>query len=222
MAMKKMIFMWMAAMVISASAETFDTEDYFSITLPSEWVRMPDDALVSFTETVGESSPDTSEGIVYDYGFQKATDGQWLSYPCILVEVRNIGRFSTGDLERFAEQSAGDDTQLNEDKALFLEIREKDGINILVARQLTERGFIQLSGFAPVDTFDQYEPVFRDAFANLKIDEAIQYKPQITDHAPVVGNVNLGKVFIVCVQAALVGGIMWVVYTLVRRKLKRA
>ncbi len=217
---KRVITLYLAALVVSAGAGSFETEDLFSIALPKGWVRMPDDVLVSYAEAAAETASE-EPAQVYDYGFQLSSSEEWFSYPCILVQVKNIGRFSTGDLERFAESTEGSTSQLNDDKSLIIEVHERDGIDVLVGRQLTEYGYIELSGFAPADTFSEYEGVFREAFSNLKLDDRILYKPRITDNAPVIGNINLGKVFLVCLQAAVVGGVLWLIYGLLKRLLKR-
>lgn len=211
--MKKVVAICLVSLAVSAGAGTFETEDLFSITLPHGWVRMPDDVLVSYAEAKNE---------VYDYGFQLSDAEKWLAYPCILVQANYDGRYSTGDLERFAEDSGGNIADYDAGKALFTEVLVQDGIKVLVGRQLTEYGFIELKGFAPEEAFDEYEGVFREAFSKLKIDELIQYKPQITDNAPVVGNINLGKAVIVCVQAALIGGVLWLVYSLIKRTVTRS
>jgi len=219
--MKRAITIALAVLSISAYAGTFETEDLFSITLPDGWVRMPDDVLISYAETMAENSVD-EEAPFYDYGFQLNSSDGWLTYPCVMVQVNYTGRYATGDLDRYAEDAGGENVQLNDAKDLFMDVREQNGVKILIARQLTEYGFIELSGFAPEETFAQYENIFRDAFSTLKLDEKIQYKPQITDNAPVVGSINIGKVVLVGIQAALVGGVLWLVYVLLKGVLKRS
>lgn len=216
---KQLIAACMVMLAVVAGAGTFETEDLFSITLPSGWVRMPDNVMLTYAENVAQQSPD-APAEVYDYGFQLESAQEWFSYPCILVQVQNIGRFSTGDLERFAQNAEGEVSSMNND-TLFMDVHEMDGVKVLVARQLTEYGFIELSGFATADTFEEYEAAFRDAFSSLQIDELLQYKPQITDNAPVVGSINLGKVVLVFVQAALIGGGLWLVYGLLKRLIRR-
>lgn len=219
--MKRIIAVSFVAMAISAFGGTFETEDAFSITLPDGWVKIPTSVIANFSDRLGDDT--TSETVhAYDYGFQMDESAGWLSYPCILVQVKNLGRFSTGSLERFVESNTGNEANLADDKTLFMEVREQDGVKVLFGRQLTEYGFIELTGFAPADKFDDYEGVFKAAFSTLGIDDAISYKPRLTDNAPVIGNINLGKVLVVCVQAALIGGLLWFVYRLLKRKLRHA
>ena len=202
-------------------AETFETADYFSITLPDGWIEVPSEVLNDFSEQM--AAEEAAVAPVYDYAFQADSSSGWLSYPCVLVQVRNnAGRFASGDLKRFAEGVSGDDANLEGNSTLFMEVREQDGVKILFGRQLTEYGYIEMTGFAPADLFEQYKSVFEDSFSSLTISDEISYKPRFTDNAPVVGSVNLGKVLLVCLQAAVVGGGLWLVYSLLRRKLKRA
>lgn len=213
--MKRIIAACCALLTISVGAGTFDTEDLFTITLPQGWVRMPDDVLIKYAEVMDERAVDEAVQ-VYDYGFQLSED-EWLSYPCVLVQVNYVGRFSTGDLGRFAQDAGGESASVNADKALFMEVRGQQGIKILIARQLTEYGYIELSGFATDDTFQEYEAVFRDAFSSLQLDDLIRYKPRLTDNAPAVGNINVGKVVVVFIQASFVGALLWLAYGLIRK-----
>ncbi|MBN2164103.1 MAG: hypothetical protein JXR25_07185 [Pontiellaceae bacterium] len=216
---KQVITACAVALTLSAGAETFETEDFFAITIPDSWVQVPVSVLENFAEQV--ESEDASVP-PYDYAFQADASAGWLSYPCILVQVRNIGRFASGDLERFAQDAAGDDVNLGGNSTLFMEVREQDGVKILFGRQLTEYGFIEMTGYAPAESFDEYKGIFEETFSTLKIGDEISYKPRFTDNAPVIGSVNLGKVLVICVQASIVGAGLWLVYSLFRRKLKRA
>jgi hypothetical protein len=215
--MKKIVAVCLVAVAVSVSAGTFNTEDRFSVTLPAGWVRMPNDVLDSYAASLDEASPDES-GQFFDYGFQLKDAGDWLAYPCILVQVNREGRFETGELAR----SAGEQSEVDMEKALLMEVRGQGDVKILVARQLTEYGFIELRGFASAEGFDEYEALFRQAFSGLRVDDPYGYKPQITDNAPVVGSINLGKVLVVGIQSAVVGAVLWLVYSLLRRKFKRA
>lgn len=217
---KNILMTIMMALAVVAHAGTFETEDLFSITLPEGWVRMPDDVLLQYAEAVSESDDEALP--VYDYGFQLKSSEEWLSYPCVLVQVNYFGRFSTGDLERFARDSEGGIVDMNGNKTLFIGVQEQDGVKVLVGRQLTEYGYIELNGFATSDNFSEIEGVFREAFTNLKIDERIQYKPRMTDNAPTIGEINVGKVVVYSIQAALVGGLLWGIYGLVRNSIKRS
>jgi hypothetical protein len=207
-------------LTLSVGAGAFETEDLFSITLPDGWVRMPDQVLISYAEQMEKAAPE-GDASYFDYGFQLADEETPLAYPCVLIQVHYLGRFATGDLERFARNFGGENAHLNDDKTLFTAVQEQDGVKILIGRQLTEYGFIELKGFATADTFDRYAPVFDEAFSNLSLDDRILYQPRITDNAPVVGSINVGKVVVVFIQAAVVGALLWLVYGFIRSKIRR-
>ncbi len=219
--MKKMIAAGMAMLVVSSYGGTFELEDLFSITLPDGWVKVPDQVMVSYNEEALEKSEDET-AVIYDYGFQLADADGWLKYPCVLIRVEYDGRYSSGDLERYAEQADTDTVKVDEGNTFFMEVHEKSGIKALAARQLTEYGFIEMQGLATVDSFSEFEGVYREAFSNLQLDSQIQYQPRITDNAPVLGNINLGKVLLVSLQAALIGAGLWLVYSLLKRAVKRS
>ena len=54
------------------------------------------------------------------------------------------------------------------------------------------------------------------------LDDLIRYQPRITDHAPALGSINVGKVVVVFIQAALVGGVLWLIYGAIRNAVKRS
>ena len=245
--MKRTIALCCLATALSAVGDTFQTYDQFSITLPPGWFWMPENALNQFAQSIDALSPETP-GQVYDYGFQYGNTDKWFTYPYILIQVRPVGRIPTGEMARYskvkrgmeesldqvreglasvlAEASAGDPVFDDENRILWtsmsMELQSGVLVRSLIAVKLTETGLIQLSGYATADTYDEYEPIFREAFATIELDEAIRYVPQITDHAPVIGNINLGKVFILCLQAALAGGVLWILYALIRRSVRHA
>lgn len=219
--MKRFVVLALSAVAFISVAGTFDTEDYFSMTLPDDWIRIPPEVLDVYPGTAMEGEVAPVE--TYDYGFQLESAGEWFSYPCILVQVRNnVGRYTTGELAQFMEQQ-GDvvDARLERDNTFYSGIVEKDGVAVMIGRQLTEYGFIQLNGFCAAESLPEYEEAFRSAFASLKIDEAIRYKPQLTDNAPVWRGINLGILGLALVLSALVGGVLWFIYAMILRMIRR-
>lgn len=230
--MKRMIAACIAAIAVSAGGKTFETYDDFSITLPDGWVEIPGYVLQAYVEKVDEIFPDTPRQ-VYDYGYQIENDGKWMTYPYILVQSRPIGRIPSGVLARnqkpsmqtrdigLSEVRLGVSTYDKENQILWstLSTRIQGGEKAkgLVAIKLTELGYIRLAGYAPEDSFDEYENIFREAFTSLGIDESIAYKPQFGDAMPVIGGIMTGKVLVWCIQAVVIGGVLWLVYILLKR-----
>ncbi|HSR88602.1 MAG TPA: hypothetical protein VLL07_06575 [Pontiella sp.] len=231
--MKRTIAAWIAAIAVSVCGETFETDDEVSITLPDGWVQIPGNVLQEFSETMDVLSPDTPRQ-VYDYGYQKDGDGNWLSYPYILVQFRPTGRIPSGELARYQQMSTqmlgdiglsevrlGTSSYDREHQILWSMLsthaRNGETVKALVAVKLTEVGYIRLTGCATAESFDEYETVFRDTFSSLGIAESIAYKPQFADTMPVIGGIMTGKVVVWFVQAVMIGGVLWLAYIALKR-----
>ena len=228
--MKRMIAACIATLAFSASGETFETYDHFSITLPDGWMEIPSTVLQAYAEQVEELFPDTPRP-VYDYGYQ-IDDGNWMTYPYILVQFRPVGRIPWGELARFKEKnlqigdiglsevSVGESTYDQKNHILWSTLttpaRNGETAKALVAVKLTEMGYIRLIGCASEDSFDQYATIFREAFGSLEIGKSIDYKPQFGDTMPVVGGIMMGRVLVWCIQAVVIGVALWLVYISVK------
>jgi hypothetical protein len=230
--MKKIIAVCVAALAVSVSGITFETDDEFAITLPDGWIQIPGSVLQVFSETIDALSPHTPRQ-VYDYGYQMGSDENWLSYPYILAQFRPTGRIPSGELARYQKTSAqmGDiglsEARLGQssyDKknhilwsTLITHSQDGQALKALVAVKLTDIGYIRLTGCATADLFDHYETVFRDAFSSLIMDESIVYKPRFADTMPVIGGIMTGRVLLWCIQAIVIGGVLWLVYIFIKR-----
>ena len=117
--------------------------------------------------------------------------------------------------------SVGESTYDKENNILWSTITKQavngETVKSLVAVKLTESGYIRLTGCATEASFDQYAKVFREAFGSLEIDESIAYKPQFGDLMPVIGGIMTGKIILWCIQSVVIGGILWLVYMLLKR-----
>lgn len=229
--MKRIIAACVAAIAVSASGETFETRDGFSVVLPDGWVEIPGTVLQAYAEKVNQLSSDTPQQ-AYDCGYQIDHDGVWMTYPYILVQFRPIGRIPWGELARFPEKNLQTEDGPSEVSVVESAYDKKNHIlwskltaptedgetaKALVAVKLTELGYIRLTGCATEDSFDQYAKVFRDAFIALEIDESIAYKPRFGDTMPVVGGIMTGRVLKWVIQAVMIGGALWLVYILLKR-----
>ena len=234
--MKRTIAACIAAIAISACGETFETRDDFSITLPDGWVQIPGSVLQGVAAKLDELSPDTPRQ-VYDYGYQIDDDGQWLTYPYILGQFRPAGRIPSGELARYQKMSSqmgdidlsevrfGESTYDKENLILWSTITahtlDGEAVKALVAVKLTELGYIRFTGCATEALFDEYEKVFRNAFSSLGMGESIAYKPQFADAMPVIGGIITGKIVLWCIQAVVIGGVLWLVYILLKRLVRK-
>ncbi len=223
---------------VTAVGETFEPSTLLSIDLPDGWVEIPADVLDAFAMKTDEISPD-SPAQYYDFGYQApAEGGRWLSYPYVLIQVRDVGRIPSSELARYQKLGAEmdeftlPDVSIGEtmyDKGnqilwstLAAHTAEGESVKALVAVKLTEIGYIRLMGCATEETFGEYKTIFKNAFSTLGIDESLAYKPQVGDAVPSVGGIKTGKVLVWFVQAVVIGGLLWAVYHFLKKKLKKA
>jgi hypothetical protein len=243
--MKTVLAAIMTLLLCSAEtvAETFDTSDGFSVTLPSGWAEAPPGALRNLEAAIGKMSQGAEEN-QYDYGYQLASASRWFEYPYILVQVNRDGRIPEGQLRQHkriesefrqgledAEEAFGgavsdtrqDETLYDETdhvlwSALKMKIQGVGDVRGLMAIKLTEFGFIRLMGYATEETFAHYSPIFSEAIRTLAIADEYRYRHRLTDHAPTIWGINLGQVAIAGLIGGLAGGALALIGYLKKKK----
>ena len=227
-------------------AETFETRDDFSVTLPSGWVEAPPGALRHLEAAIAELSQGANEQH-YDYGYQLESASTWFEYPYILVQVRRDGRVPEGQLTQYEKieselregaerveetfrsvfsnleqgEIAYDEAEHVLWSAATMNVQGVGAVRSLVAVKLTEFGFIQLMGYAREETFAQYSPIFREAVHSLAVAEEHAYRPRLTDHAPSFFGINLGQTLIAGLVGGLAGGAAALIARWKRRRDRR-
>jgi len=243
--MKKTLAAIFMASALFVEADTFQTSQ-FSLTLPDSWVEIPKEVLDAYSEQLAQLAPDNPKQ-VYDYGYQYHDPEGWFRYPYILVQIKNVGRISSGELGQYKKIRKGldegvDDVETNlsgilsnasigepihdeENQILWttmsMDVNSVGRINAITALKLTEQGFIQFNAYATEATFNKCADVYRTAFSGLHINASIAYKPQVTDNAPSIGGVNMGKVAIAGLKGALIGGIIGL-FSWIKKKRKNS
>lgn len=234
---RKLILLCIAVVAVSVRGATFNTTNGFAIDLPESWVPVPAHVLDAFSERTDNLSSNAPMQY-YDYGYQAVlTNGQWLSFPYVLIQVRPVGRIPSSELARYQtlsekmEDFSLPDVSISEtvyDKEnhilwTTLSTYTEDGLPVkaLVAVKLTEIGYIRLMGCATEDTFEEYVKTFRNAFSTLEIDESLAYKPKFSDAVPSVGGIKTGMVLVWAIQAMVIGGVLWVVYLVIKRQVRK-
>lgn len=228
---------------ISTFADTFKTDDQFSITLPEGWIEIPTGTLDEYCEALAELAPNIQQ--TYDYGFQHTSQDNWFSPPYILIQVKNIGRVPSGKLSQFKKfdkasenvtekikESFSDqisDVALNEptydsqNNILWvfssIGLREGETVKCISAMKLTEKGAIQLMGYSTEDSYETYKDFYRETFINLGVEESIRYKPQVTDSIPILNGINWDEVMLAGIKGAIIAGIISV-FTIFSKKKK--
>ncbi|NRB28310.1 MAG: hypothetical protein HRU37_11595 [Roseibacillus sp.] len=233
--------------VLLVSAETvavtFDTNDDFSMTLPSGWIEAPPEALRNIEAGLEELSQGAGK-LRYDYGYQLASARVWFEYPYIIVQVVRKGRVPEGQLTQHKQLESEFRKGLEETEEAFgavvsnmeqgetlydendhvlwstvtMNVQGMGDVRGLVGLKLTEFGFIQLMGYATKDTFAQYSPIFREAVQTLAVADQYKYQPRLTDHVPTVWGINLGEAAIAGVIGGLGGGVFGLIQYLKKRR----
>ncbi len=215
-----------------AAAETFTAGDDFSLSLPSGWVEAPQEALRSIEAAIEEMSRGANKQR-YDYGYQLASASTWFEYPYILVQVNRGGRIPEGLLmehgkieselrdgiakteawlgEVFTQSAAGESLYDEDEHILWSTISMNaqgvGAIRGLIAIKVTEFGFIQLMGYATEASFAQYSEVYRYAARSLELADEDRYRPNLTDHAPILWGINWGQAAIAGLYGGLFAGL---------------
>ena len=191
------------AATLPLRAASLDTPEV-SLSLPDRWVEVPQEILQAFYEEMQRQAPNA--GIPrYDYATQSTNGPPWLAYPYVLVKVSNTGRPTERELESMPRFDANaelqkksealsnvmKDTKLGQmqyDKAAnvvwvtseseVIGVGKVSGISGIIP---TERGFVQIHGYAMTADFAQHEPGFRKIITTAKIPPTLLYQPRWSD-----------------------------------------
>ena len=92
--------------VAAAGAQVFRSDLGYSLRLPPDWERIPDEVVQEVTlQIVDPSSPDRP---YYDAAFQKAESDRWFAYPYVLVQRIEIERQpTTAEMQGFVAEISG-------------------------------------------------------------------------------------------------------------------
>lgn len=202
----------------------------YQISLPGDWVEIPKEALEQYQKAVSDA---TGQKMTYEYGYQSTQTDNWFEYPYALVQVKRTGRIPEGQLKNYkkiesemseglkkVEESAGsllsntaqgetiyDPTIHTLWSSVSVDVEGVGKVKGLTAVKLTEYGYIQFMGYALEKEFAQFEPLYRKIVHSIKVEEKDIYKPRITDNAPTVFGINLGRTAIAAIVGALIAGL---------------
>ena len=202
----------------------------YQISLPSDWVEIPKEALEQYQKALFKA---TGKNLTYEYGYQLTETENWFEYPYALVQIKRNGRVPEDQLKRYnkiesgfeeciknLEETAGDLlSNISHGKTIYdpsihtlwssmsMDVRGVGKARELFAIKLTEFGFIQFMGYGLEKEFAKYEALYRRMVLSITLEEKDIYKPRITDNAPTIFGINLGKTAIVVIVSVLIGGL---------------
>lgn len=201
----------------------------YKITLPSNWIEIPKDVLEQYEKAVREK---TKQNINFKYGYQPSSSENWFEYPYALVQVNRGGRLSEDQFKEHkkiergfkegidkVKASAGDilsnakmgETIYDQDTHILwskmsMDVSGVGRTNGLIAAKLTEYGTIQFMGYAKEEDFAHYETIYKKTVNSISVKESDIYKPRLSDHSPKIFGIDIGKLLIMAIIGALIGG----------------
>jgi len=192
----------------------------YTIVLPSDWVQIPNGAVLAFTDQLKQSV--SASAIQYpDYGFQLASADRWFTYPYILFQIHNDGRVAESEFKNLPrlDQSIREGAQQGEAMAKSLlsyvqlgktyydptnhvlwitgRLSAQDGraIRAVSATCLTERGSLQVMCYSTEEDSDRYCKLFENVVNQIVFDYPLKYKLSIVDSIPLGWQQKFAKVF---------------------------
>jgi hypothetical protein len=214
----------------------------FSISLPDEWVEIPEDVIDTTEEKLAKLNPNAQMPKA-DYGFQLSSSKNWFEYPYILIIINNSGRIPESQLKKLEEypfKKVFNETQnelssiisdleagkiVYDKQAKLMWMRTEanvppegliSGISCMVP---TETGFIQISGYSLRDNFPIYEAIFQSVALSVSPEPQLAYKSKWSDSLPpALAGIDWGKVAGKAIVYGLIGGIIALIIGFKKRK----
>jgi hypothetical protein len=226
------ILAFLMSVATGYSETVFETEHGFSLTLSSDWNAIPDDVLEKYSESISSMYPNAPRQ-TYEYGYQPDSQEQWLTYPYILVQVKENGKISASSLKNYKKVQEDMESGVSEVKESFSEYVKDVGIEEplfdeeyntlfsvmsmdlgdvgvvkgLIAVVLTEKGTINIYGYAMGDDFDQYADLYADVARNISVNEDLKYRKGLFDSVPAISGIQWKGVVVGALIAALIAGV---------------
>lgn len=217
------LFLITSSVLSEPLTKDYPTEDGFTVKMSEKWKKIPKKVLDAYSKALEQFAPDMQKQ-VYDYGFQLASNENWLIYPYILIQVKNTGKVlkrELRNLKRFqynVELSTSNASKafgkaisvLNSGGMIYDEANhivfsiitmdvEKTGkVKGLISVILTNQGSINLYGYALESEFDKYSEFYINVAKNIQVNETLRYtaSPAIPWGFILVGFIVVGVVLL--------------------------
>lgn len=199
-----LLIFFFANTVISGeqSSRNINTKDDFSITLPTNWIEIPQEEIHTFLKEINETSK-VKLSISIDYGYQRQLMDEWFQHPYIFLMVNKKGRIAEGDLKNIKKM----DSLLNEEltkvrgyipgfilsSKLEEIVYEPDSyilwnlislyfegvgtVKQLSATLLTKEGYLMVNCFSKEKDFVHDVDIFQEFIRNITLKDSLKYKP---------------------------------------------
>ena len=223
---------FLAAVLIAtqASGAVVDcARDGFSVTVPDGWQAIPAQVLSDYSASISKLAGGKFNE-TYEYGYQRDYHGQWLLYPYMLVQVKEMGRVPEGQLagmkqfrqgaaqgiEKAAKTLDGivSDMSLGEtfydatNKCIWMQLSgtSSEGAKFrgITCGHLTEKGVLFFHFYARASEFESLLPIFNQVAASVNIRDGLKYVSRAND----TGGFDFGRVRKSALTGALIGGVV--------------
>ncbi|MFC1558522.1 hypothetical protein ACFL40_04115 [candidate division KSB1 bacterium] len=179
-------------------------ENGFSITLPDDWIEIPNDIIAEYIEAIQKVAPELPRHN-FIYGYQLSETENWFEHPYILIKIDREGRIPEDMLEEIELLDISKTLkEIYEDKAeniisnitfnntvydsinniIWLKSQENaEDIGLVInfiGSILTDEGFIDIFCYSKEDDYNKYEPLFIDIIKSVVVDEHLRYNKQPT------------------------------------------
>lgn len=212
----------------------------FTLILPDGWVEVPQDVLTDVNEELRRQAPGSSAR--YSYAFQPAGAKNWLDYPYVLVQISNIGRPSesqlkalpridtnqafgrtAAELKSFMSNTKLGQMQYDPVARVAWMTSESDVVDVgrvqgLSAVLPTEKGTLQLHGYALEASFPAFLPTFRQIVQSAVLSPSLAYKPRVTDNVPLLNRIDWAGVGEKALAGGIAGAFIGLIAFLARKK----
>ncbi|MBN2685904.1 MAG: hypothetical protein JXR40_11545 [Pontiellaceae bacterium] len=223
--MKRVFVVVLTMLTIFAHGETFKAGEVYTISLPEGWCELSEPFLSDFAERVRRNM-EWAEPQPYDYAYQVGEEyGLNFKFPCILVNIVP-GRLLPPKLQLLADQAKkSDEARYDKEHRIFwtteIETMGDEKLVRRIALKQTKDGFIRFIGCVPEDGYAEFRPTFEKAVISAVVNEEIRYKPSLFEDLPPIFGLNTGLIIQWTLQSLLIGGLLWGVYVLVKRAVRR-
>jgi hypothetical protein len=206
--------------------------DGFKITLPGDWEEIPSEVLDSFVENMAALAPNMPKQS-FQYGYQRASDGKWFTYPYILVQVKTNGPVAEDEAIKFTRQPGIIE---NETKSLQaktsnfvggfratgvtydkqrhilrmqsrMEVADVGDVNFTMAMFLTSIGELNFNCYTKESDAELTRDIFEPAISSIQLAKNFTYRP------PPSRSSRIDEIL----SYSLVGGCVGMVFALARR-----
>jgi hypothetical protein len=223
--MKRFFVVVLTMLTIVARGETFKAGEVYSINLPEGWCELSKPFLDDYAERVRRSM-EWVESQPYDYAYQVGEEyGLNFKFPCILVEVVS-GRLPSSKLQQLADEAEESaEARYDKEHRIFWTTEAETAGDTRVIRRSalkqTKEGFIRFTGCVLEDEYADFRPIFEKSMLVLEVNKDLRFKPSWFEDLPPIFGVNTGQVIRWTLESLFFGGLLWVIYILIKRIVRR-